>query len=307
MTTHEETEGMTPMSNRLSVLTALEKHGQSTYGELEFNTGLTRKQLLQAVNDAKRAGHIDSGKDDLTGQPAYSITAKGQEWKASMPQEVAVKTKIPTAVSLPPKAKAEPVTRTRTAFEIAAQTTTETNLRQQVAHLTDALAGEKSNLTKEQEKVADLKTMLADRAKSFDEACDTIKRHADLKSELETAETAVVRWLDLAREYECKSIPELRVFIGELVEWVESLRLAKSENVALKTLNGEMPGFGALHQALTKGPFVVRTPSKPPRFTKKQTSAHTAAMSAARQHGFAEVFALVPVGKAVRGAEWRAA
>ena len=44
--------------------------------------------------------------------------------------------------------------------------------------------------------------------------------------------------------------------------------------------------------------------NKPPRFTKKQTNAHAAAMSAARQHGFAEVFALVPVGKAVRGAEW---
>ena len=27
-------------------------------------------------------------------------------------------------------------------------------------------------------------------------------------------------------------------------------------------------------------------------------------MSAARQHGFAEVFALIPVGKAIRGAEW---
>lgn len=127
---------------------------------------------------------------------------------------------------------------------------------------------------------------------------------ADLKSQLETAETAVIRWLDLAREYECKTIPELRVFIGALVERVESLRLAKSENIALKTLNGEMPGFGALHKALSEGPFVVRTPSKPPRFTKKQTNAQSTAMSAARQHGFAEVFALVPVGKAVRGAEW---
>ena len=50
--------------------------------------------------------------------------------------------------------------------------------------------------------------------------------------------------------------------------------------------------------------FVVKTPSKPPRFTKKHAKAQATAMSAARQHGFAEVFALVPVGKAIRGAEW---
>ena len=81
----------------------------------------------------------------------------------------------------------------------------------------------------------------------------------------------------------------------------------KSENVALKTLNEAMPGFGAAHAAILTGPFVVRTPSKPPRFTKKQGNAHAVAMSAARQHGFAEVFALVPVGKAVRGAEWKSA
>lgn len=79
----------------------------------------------------------------------------------------------------------------------------------------------------------------------------------------------------------------------------------QAENVALKTLNEAMPGFGAVHQAVSAGPFVVRTPNRPPRFTTKHKNAHAVAMSAARRHGFAEVFALVPVGKAVRGAEWR--
>lgn len=246
------------------------------------------------------------------------------------------------------------------------RTAEDENLRQQVAHLTDQLAGEKSNyarlstyLTQAErqrddhfadaesanKKLADLDDDLrrhVQRAEVAERNRDDLKKQseenhrlflaaisdlakvnetlelepndggaepiisaiADLKSQLETAETAVIRWLDLAREYECKTIPELRVFIGALVERVESLRLAKSENIALKTLNGEMPGFGALHKALSEGPFVVRTPSKPPRFTKKQTNAQSTAMSAARQHGFAEVFALVPVGKAVRGAEW---
>ena len=124
----------------------------------------------------------------------------------------------------------------------------------------------------------------------------------DLKSQLETAETANIRWLDLAREYECKTIPELRVFIGALVERIESLRL-----VALKTLNGEMPGFGALHKALSEGPFVVRCSGAPAIFAKKLDSAKAKALTLARHNTQTfEVFALVPVGKAVRGAEWRA-
>lgn len=139
-----------------------------------------------------------------------------------------------------------------------------------------------------------------------DEWIDSAKRKiadlenkvADLKSELETAETAVVRWLDLAREYECKSIPELRVFIGALVERVESLKV----QLASKPVDASLP-----MDVTTALQFVVKTPNKPPRFTKKHASAHATAMSAARQHGFAEVFALVPVGKAVRGAEWKEA
>lgn len=51
--------------------------------------------------------------------------------------------------------------------------------------------------------------------------------------------------------------------------------------------------------------YLVKTPNKPPRFTKKHAKAQNVALSAARQHGLAEVFELVPVGKAIRGAEWK--
>jgi len=240
----------------------------------------------------------------------------------------------------------------------------ETNLRQQVAHLTDQLAAEKSNyarlstyLTQAErqrddhfadaesanKKLADLDDDLrrhVQRAEVAERNRDDLKKQSeenhrlflaaisdlakvnetleldpndggaepiisaidDLKSQLETAETANIRWLDLAREYECKTIPELRVFIGALVERIESLRL-----VALKTLNGEMPGFGALHKALSEGPFVVRCSGAPAIFAKKLDSAKAKALTLARHNTQTfEVFALVPVGKAVRGAEWRA-
>lgn len=53
--------------------------------------------------------------------------------------------------------------------------------------------------------------------------------------------------------------------------------------------------------------YLVRVPGKPSKVRTKPESAHAAALSGARAHGRAEVLALVPVGKAVRGAEWHEA
>jgi hypothetical protein len=58
----------------------------------------------------------------------------------------------------------------------------------------------------------------------------------------------------------------------------------------------------------TAAGYLVRAPKRAPRITAKQETAVAAALAAARNgSGRGEVFALVPVGKAVRGAEWRAA
>lgn len=82
----------------------------------------------------------------------------------------------------------------------------------------------------------------------------------------------------------------------------------RAENIALKTLNESMPGFGALHEALkTPAAFVVAVPKKPLRKFAKVDKAKAAALASARDgSGCGEVFALVPVGKAVRGVEWKA-
>ena len=58
----------------------------------------------------------------------------------------------------------------------------------------------------------------------------------------------------------------------------------------------------------TAAGYLVRAPKRAPRITAKQETAVAAALAAARNgSGRGEVFALVPVGKAVRGAEWRPA
>lgn len=50
--------------------------------------------------------------------------------------------------------------------------------------------------------------------------------------------------------------------------------------------------------------YLVRAPKAAPRLTFKRERAVACAKSAARKGGRAEVFALVPIGKAVPGAEW---
>lgn len=53
--------------------------------------------------------------------------------------------------------------------------------------------------------------------------------------------------------------------------------------------------------------YLVRVPKRRPRTLTKPEAARSAALSAARTAGRADVFALVPVGSAVRGAQWREA
>ena len=186
--------------------------------------------------------------------------------------------------------------------------------QQRDAHFSEADAA--------QRKIADLEDNVRRHTTSLQNASTTVIRFliatqqlvggADKPHDLADAEQQIAMAIKRLRD----RIEELEVTVDAAQQTIASMELEaeqkaqesqrhQSENVALKTLNDAMPGFGAVHQAITEGPFVVRTPSKPPRFTKKHSNAHAAAMSAARQHGFAEVFALIPVGKAVRGAEWK--
>lgn len=127
---------------------------------------------------------------------------------------------------------------------------------------------------------------------------DDVRRHSERADDGERANGA---WLSLAAEYECKSIPDLRVFIESLERRVDVLKMAVEsmhEQLDAKQRNTSFDVSSAAQ-------YIVKTPSRPPRFTKLHKNAHAVAMSSARQHGFAEVFALIPVGKAIRGAEWR--
>lgn len=113
----------------------------------------------------------------------------------------------------------------------------------------------------------------------------------DLRSQLDQAENANAAWLALAAEFGCHSIPELRYWIGKLTT-------AEAEEQAQPKPAGDLP--------LPAG-YLVAAPNKPLRKFSKERNAMTAAAAAARQSGQAEIYAIHPHMKAVRGVEFKEA
>ena len=111
----------------------------------------------------------------------------------------------------------------------------------------------------------------------------------DARHQLDVCKYANDNWFRLAGEFECNTIPELRIYI----------------NSALSRIGKTLPSEEAIDIKDAAVGYIVRVPKRKVRVISQPESARNAALAAARATGKAEVFALVPVGKAVRGAEWR--
>lgn len=116
----------------------------------------------------------------------------------------------------------------------------------------------------------------------------------DLRSQLDISENAVSAWMNLAAEFECKSLADLRVFVNSCLQRIESL---KSSTISDEPVDVTDAAIG----------YLIKAPKRAPKLVTKPDSARKAALAAARNCGRADVLALVPIGKAVRGAEWKEA
>lgn len=116
------------------------------------------------------------------------------------------------------------------------------------------------------------------------------------ESEIARAAAQVINAHDDELIAQAKTIIDLRNQLGE----ERSARLALQEQVESMVSQTRTP--------IDPAGFLVRAPKRPMRIFSKAEAAQAAAMAAARNgSGRGEVFALVPAGRAVRGAEWRAA
>lgn len=109
------------MSNRLKILFALLKNGAQTYDDLELATQIDRSQLRIAVNDAKKAGHLSMGRDDVTHLPAYKITAEGTNWlKSNAAKKQPAQTQPAVVENTGSRESVPPVGQSRPPAEVAA-------------------------------------------------------------------------------------------------------------------------------------------------------------------------------------------
>lgn len=141
----------------------------------------------------------------------------------------------------------------------------------------------------------------AHRPATLDEAANLLAVTINnLRHRLESAETAVDSWLALAAEYECKSIPDLRVFITSSMSRIESMK----QQIA--TLNEQlMTGEEEAVDVKEASFFAVFRPRRGLQRFKKLETAKVEAEVGARVDGRAELYAMFLVDVASKGAIWK--
>lgn len=143
---------------------------------------------------------------------------------------------------------------------------------------------------------------------------DDVRRHTEAHSRLSTEIShflTVVQQLtgiDHRPKNLAESEEQIATAFNMMRGRVEELELAvdvAQQAVASMELAEEQAANDAVDVKDAAIGYLVRVPGKKTRICIKPDNARNAALSAARAHGRADVLALVPVGKAVKGAEWK--
>lgn len=262
-------------SIRQAILTTLNTHGELTVdGMLDQITDFDRKAISSNVAQLVTEQLATRRKDDFTGAPAYRITDLG---KSRIKSDAA-----PVKESLITES-AKPVVKQNSTTEAICYESDVRELRK----LVEAGAQENARLHQENQSLrVDINNLIVN------------------ERELSEAGSVVITACE-------RLTAEATIKESELQTVIEECNRLKSENMALTTLNESMPGFGAAYteaksdgQQVTVEQFMVRIPKHKPFVVKSLEKARQQAMRAAKFVGKAEVFAMVPIGDAVRGAVW---
>lgn len=255
------------MSNRQSVLLALQKHGKCTYNDLELSTGIARDKLRIAINDAKKAGHVDAaGKDTVSGMPAYEISRHGITWLTkNMPSNTA---------------------------EAPEENAVSVNV---VVDASKAI----SDFAQAGDLIKELEIQLAEVQKQIDD------QHSMLTNQAEQ----ITAWKRAAKEIGVTTADEMRnAFAAQDIRLTDQVRKTNEALERVGQLEDQLQAgsfVSARLESIKPAGYIVARPKKPLRRINKEEVAESIALGAVRAGGSAEVFALVPHGKAVRGAEFR--
>ena len=293
------------MSLRYEILKACAANPGAPMTELCDAIEHDRQKTTWSVRDCAKAGLLSMRRDDVTGQPGYTLTAEGKQRLAEGPGskqgsnmkkagsvggEVSVRVQsAEISPSVPPQIPPPQYDPNSAAFSAS----TDAEQDQQRAHL--HLIGV----------LADIRAAVGDKAGKI--MLGELAAHIGKLYELgEAHREACMQWE--------------RSMMGAIGEdgpfsVVEAISKLKAENEEMRSqLEGlqreAMRGATCLsgQDRYTAAGYLVRASKRKPRTLLDKDKARDAALSSIRAGAKrAEVFALVPIGQARRGAEWRSA
>jgi len=267
-------DNLKPKTIRLAILAGLANGAITTIDDLQIKINEPRKKVAQNVYPAAIDGLIRRVRDDITGGPAYQITDAGRKYLEKYAdgsdddpgQDSTVKESL-TVGTEPKKSEAGEKVVTRKDDDIFGMSVKIRELMEKNDKLQHELADAKSEVERLQNAVG-----------AVIEYDDSVPHNAGwfVYGESSAHETAELAMIAYAKSNE-KRIKELKA----------SLDLAR------------------MARTVANAGYVVQRPVKPLTRFSKIENAKARAISFARSGVRSQVFALVHVGMAIPGAEWR--
>lgn len=311
------------MSKRFEILKAVAANPGAPAAEIAETIGGDLQKTTWNVRECVKAGLLSKRLDDITRQPGYTLTAEGKQRLAEAKTTggdseggeadapAAVKESLAAAPAAIPPPQYDP---NEVAFTAGVDTAAASQLKRiRSVLLPHVYVGDPAHAPGALEcaqhaagRLVNAEGMVSLSVDAIARAIETLApcvpgaiNTSDMDLQ-EIADRVVAGVADLAARLENKDDELLKqaAVIVDLRSQLESLQREAMRGAAC--LSGQ--------DRYTAAGYLVRTPKRKPRITTTQETAVAAALAAARNgSGRGEVFALVPVGKAVRGAEWRPA
>jgi hypothetical protein len=291
-------DSLKPKSIRVAILQALADGAITTIDDLQTKLDEPRKKVVDNAVHASNDGLIKRMRDDVTGLAACKITTEGKAYlakyasgKVEAQADVVEMREIP-APKVSPRKEENPVVTPGVKVENEAKESTLLikELRAIAKDREDRIGVLDDTLTKA---IAEKDAEISRLKNHYDEACVLVSRmHSAAMGGMCAPVVSVV-----------DDIAEVRAQLDQIGLMVR--------NSCAEAVTSDATTIDLLAEILHKVPhqqypvgYLIQCPTKPfVRFAKHE-NAKARALAFARSGKRAQVFALIPVGSAVPGAEW---
>jgi len=294
------------MSLRYEILKACAANPGAPMTELCDAIEHDRQKTTWSVRDCAKAGLLSMRRDDVTGQPGYTLTAEGKQRLAEGPgskqgsnmkkagsdseggetDAKAQSAEIPPQITpeIPPTEAEDDAMPPADASLLALANR---ELADRLARVAHVLRGSGLEGLKDLDDGADLQSAAAALTGAYQMALANLQARGELHLEMQDALN--------------KRDDELLKQAGVIVDLRGQIEALQREAMRGASLLSGIDRY-------TAAGYLVRASKRKPRTLQAEDKAREAALGAIRAGApRAEVFALVPVGHARRGAEWRSA